>query len=104
MIRPAYSGTGYFAAETARAVGFGFDCFIGTQGRAVARNIFLDGNSFAPSRSVQKNYLVADLILGTELFYSTNFKMSATCVLRSSEFHHQGGWDKFASLNCSFEF
>jgi len=104
MIRPAYSGTGYFAAERAHDVGLGFDCFIGTQVRAIARNIFLDGNSFAPSRSVQKNYLVADLILGTELFYSNNFRISATGLVRSSEFHHQGGWDKFASLHCSFEF
>jgi lipid A 3-O-deacylase len=82
----------------------GFDVFAGAQGRVIARNIFLDGNSFAPSRSVQKNYLVADLILGAELFYSNNFRVSGTAVIRSSEFHHQGGWDKFGSISYSFEF
>jgi lipid A 3-O-deacylase len=104
LIRPAYSGTGYFEAGRAKDVGLGFSFFGGAQGRAIARNIFLDGNSFASSRSVPKNYLVADIIFGVELFYSNNFRVSATGVLRSSEFHNQGGWDKFGSINCSFEF
>jgi lipid A 3-O-deacylase len=103
LIRPAYSGTGYFEGGRAKDVGLGFSFFGGAQGRAIARNIFLDGNSFASSRSVPKNYLVADIIFGAELFYSNNFRVSATGVLRSSEFHNQGGWDKFGSINCSFE-
>jgi lipid A 3-O-deacylase len=104
LIRPAYSGTGYFEATRAKDVGLGFSVFAGAQGRAIARNIFLDGNSFASSRSVPKNYLVADLIFGVELFYSNNFRVAATGVIRSSEFHNQGGWDKFGSINVSFEF
>ena len=104
LIRPAYSGTGYFEAARAKDVGLGFSVFAGAQGRAIARNIFLDGNSFASSRSVPKNYLVADLIFGVELFYSNNFRVAATGVIRSSEFHNQGGWDKFDSINVSFEF
>jgi lipid A 3-O-deacylase len=104
LIRPGYSGTGYFEAARAKDVGLGFALFAGAQGRAIARNIFLDGNSFAQSRSVPKNYLVADLLFGVELFYSNNFRISATAVIRSSEFHNQGGWDKFGSINCSFEF
>ena len=104
LIRPAYSGTGYFEVARAKDVGLGFSVFAGAQGRAIARNIFLDGNSFASSRSVPKNYLVADLIFGVELFYSNNFRVAATGVIRSSEFHNQGGWDKFGSINVSFEF
>jgi lipid A 3-O-deacylase len=104
LIRPGYSGTGYFEAARAKDVGVGFAVFAGAQGRAIARNIFLDGNSFASSRSVPKNYLVADLIFGVELFYSNYLRVSATAVIRSSEFHNQGGWDKFASINGSFEF
>jgi len=104
LIRPGYSGTGYFEAGKAKNVSFGFDVFAGVQGRAIARNIFLDGNSFATSPSVQKNYLVADLIFGLELFYSNNFRVMGTAVIRTPEFHQQGSWDKFVSLNCSFEF
>jgi Uncharacterized protein conserved in bacteria (DUF2219) len=54
---------------------------------------------FAP-----KNYLVADIIFGVELFYSNYFRIAASFVLRSSEFHDQDGWDRFGSINCSFEF
>ena len=39
-----------------------------TRGRAVAWNIFLDGNTFQNSRSVVKEPVVADLIIGAELF------------------------------------
>jgi Uncharacterized protein conserved in bacteria len=104
LIRPAYSGTGYFEAARAKDIGLGFSVFAGAQGRAIARNIFLDGNSFASSRSVPKNYLVADIIFGVELFYSNCFRIAASFVLRSSEFHAQDGWDRFGSINCSFEF
>jgi lipid A 3-O-deacylase len=104
LIRPGYSGTGYFGAKRAKDFGLGFAVFAGAQGRAIARNIFLDGNSFASSRSVPKNYLVAALIFGVELFYANYFRVSATAVLGSSEFHNQGDWDKFGSINCSFEF
>jgi hypothetical protein len=104
LIRPGYSGTGYFEAARAKDVCLGFSFFAGAQGRAIARNIFLDGNSFASSRSVPKNYLVADLIFGVELFYWNYFRIAATGVIRSSEFHNQGGWDKFLSINGSFEF
>jgi lipid A 3-O-deacylase len=104
LIRPGYSGTSYFEAARARDIDLGFALFGGVQGRAIARNIFLDGNSFASSRSVPKNYLAGDLIFGLQLFYSNYLSVSATYVIRSSEFHNQGGWDKFGSINGSFEF
>jgi lipid A 3-O-deacylase len=104
LIRPGYSGTSYFEAARARDIGLGIALFGGVQGRAIARNIFLDGNSFASSRSVPKNYLVGDLIFGLQLFYSNYLSVSAAYVTRSSEFHNQGGWDKFGSINGSFEF
>jgi hypothetical protein len=61
MIRPGYSGSSYFSGERA-GVKFGWDFFVGTQARAVARNIFLDGSTFQNSRSVVKEPVVADLI------------------------------------------
>jgi lipid A 3-O-deacylase len=73
MIRPGYSGTSYFSGERA-GVKFGWNFFVGTQGRAVAWNIFLDGNTFQNSRSVVKEPVVADLIIGAELFSMGGFR------------------------------
>src|SRR5690606_25458235 len=41
-----------------------FFVFAGAEGRAVARDIFLDGNTWKDSRSVDKEPLVADLMAG----------------------------------------
>jgi lipid A 3-O-deacylase len=59
-VRPALSGTDYFdAAALDGEVGWYF--FASAQGRAVGRNIFLDGNTFRRSLSVSKKNFVADL-------------------------------------------
>src|SRR5262245_32217273 len=50
-IRPSLSGTDYFNGDYLKD-DFGFYGFVGVQGRAVARNIFLDGNTFESSASV----------------------------------------------------
>ena len=55
-VRPALSGTDFFAGDRAHGE-FGYYAFAGMQGRVVGRNIFLDGNSFRPSPSVDKKYL-----------------------------------------------
>lgn len=43
---------------------WGFYFFVGAEGRAVAHNIFLDGNSFRSSHSVHKERLVGELNAG----------------------------------------
>jgi hypothetical protein len=103
LIRPSYSGTGYFAPERTDG-GIGFDLFIGGQARVIARNIFLDGNTFANSRSVDKEYLVGDLVAGVELFASNYFKLGGTMVLRTPEYRTQQGIDRFGSINFEFQF
>src|SRR5690606_1951783 len=50
-VRPSMPGTGYF--ETPQA-GWNWQIFASLDGRAVARNIFLDGNSFRDGPSVDK--------------------------------------------------
>src|SRR5262245_53810528 len=62
-IRPALSGTPYFNSDYLDGP-FGFYFFVGTQGRLVGRNIFLDGNTFEDSRSVDSKPLVGDLMGG----------------------------------------
>jgi lipid A 3-O-deacylase len=82
MIRPGYSGSSYFSGERG-GVKFGWDFFVGTQARAVARNIFLDGSTFQNSRSVVKETVVADLIVGAELFSIGGFRFGFSLVTRT---------------------
>jgi Uncharacterized protein conserved in bacteria (DUF2219) len=62
-----YRGIQELRIFPASGVKFGWNFFVGTQGRAVAWNIFLDDNTFQNSRSVVKEPVVADLIIGAEL-------------------------------------
>jgi hypothetical protein len=103
MITPGYSGTSYFAGARA-GVKFGWDWFFGTQGRAVARNIFLDGNTFQNSRSVSKEPVAADLIVGVELFSVKTFRFGFSLVFRTPEFSRQRGMDNFGSFNGMYVF
>ena len=103
MVRPGYSGTSYFSAERA-GVKLGWDFFLGTQGRAIARNIFLDGNTLQNSRSVAKEPVVADLIFGAELFSKAGFRFGFSLVGRTPEFHKQRGIDSFGSVDGAYAF
>jgi hypothetical protein len=96
-----------FATVTARGVPaarwLGFHLFIGVNGRFVARDIFLDGNSFTDSHSVDKRHLVGDYLIGASLalgparvFYAQNF--------RTREFEGQRRPHNFGSVNLSWLF
>jgi hypothetical protein len=91
MILPGYSGTSYLAGARA-GVNFGWDLFFGTQGRAVARNIFLDGNTFQNSRSVSKEPVVADLIIGAELFSVRTFALVFHLFSEPRSFPDSAAW------------
>src|SRR5260370_1351909 len=68
-IRPALSGTDFFNANRLDD-GVGYYFFAGVQGRAVARNIFLDGNSFRISPSISKRILIGDAQAAFSLLWS----------------------------------
>jgi lipid A 3-O-deacylase len=97
MILPRYTGTSAFSAARG-GVRFGWDLFIGTQGRVVARNIFLDGNTFEDSRSVVKEHFVADLFGGIELYCTPGCRFGFSLVARTPEFRKQTGIDNFGSF------
>jgi hypothetical protein len=80
--------------------GFGWYLFAGIEGRAVARNIFLDGNTFRGSRSVDKKHLVGDLQIGFVLDWS-GLRLGYTHVLRTREFQTQESEDNFGSFSLS---
>ena len=69
----------------------------------VGRNIFLDGNTFADSRSVDKIPVVADFQAGVAVTFQ-RFRVSYTQDFRSPEFHGQKGFDDFGSLALSLRF
>jgi hypothetical protein len=82
---------------------FGVTFFAGVDGRAVARNIFLDGNTFRDSASVDKNYLVADISAGVSVIFK-RFKLTYTQVYRTEEFQGQDGGELFGSFNLAYTF
>ena len=81
----------------ATADSFTWHLFAGVEGRAVARNIFLDGNTFRNSRSVDKESLVGDLQFGTVLSWQ-KLRLSYTHVLRTNEFKSQRQHDGFGVI------
>ncbi len=101
-MRPATSGTSYFNSE-AMTSPFGYYIYVAAQGRAVGRNIFLDGSTVGESRSVDKKPLVGDLSAGVALFWTDNFRMDASATYRTKEFEGQDG-DRviFGGFNISF--
>jgi hypothetical protein len=102
-IRPALSGTSYFNSDYLDGP-FGFYFFVGTQGRAVARNIFLDGNTFRDSRSVDSNALVGDLSGGLTMFWGDAVKLDAAVAYRSKEFEDQDDPTAIWGLNMTVGF
>lgn len=102
-IRPALSGTDYFNADKMNG-DFGYSLFAGVQGRAVAQNIFLDGNTWSDSPSVDKKNYVADIMFGGSLFWSEGIKIDVMAMQRSKEFEGQRNPDKFGGVNVTFNY
>ncbi|MFP4110093.1 MAG: lipid A deacylase LpxR family protein [Desulfonatronovibrio sp.] len=99
LLSPSMAGTNFFVP----ARRFGWYLFAGFEGRAVARNIFLDGNTFRKSRSVDKRYFVGDLMGGVVLTFK-HFRLAYTHVVRSREFKTQKGHDSYGSVTITARF
>jgi hypothetical protein len=100
-IRPALSGTDYFNADYLDG-DFGIYGFVGVQGRAVGRNVFLDGNTFEDSPSVDKNIFVGDVQAGVSMFWSSAVRLDFSVVGRSKEFEGQETPDVIGTAALSF--
>lgn len=83
--------------------GFGLHLFVLADGRAVARDIFLDGNTFLDSHSVDKEYFVLDAAAGISLVRN-RFKLSYAQVFRSREFKSQKENHRFGSMSVSYSY
>ena len=82
---------------------WGVYVFGGAEGRVVGRNIFLDGNTWQSSHSVDKIPLVADLKGGCAVHYR-GVSLAYTYVVRTREFTQQVSAQKFGSVSiqCAF--
>lgn len=93
-VRPALGGTAVFESD-AKFSGY---LFLGTEGRAVAQNIFLDGNTWRESLSVDKKPLVADFQLGL-VFQYEDWLLSWSMVARTEEFKTQTERQRFGAIS-----
>ncbi|MFW5722076.1 MAG: sodium:solute symporter family transporter, partial [Desulfohalobiaceae bacterium] len=82
---------------------FGLHVFAGTDVRLVLQNIFLDGNTWKSSHSVDKKPFVADLYAGIGLSYK-RFRIVYTHAYRTEEFDGQGSGQSFGSVNLRYAF
>lgn len=80
-----------------------FFVFAGADGRAIAQNIFLDGNTFEDSHSVDKKHYVADFRAGVSFIWRC-FQVSYTHVYRTREFEGQDDPQIFGSITLSTSF
>jgi lipid A 3-O-deacylase len=99
-VRPALPGTGYFDIPENK---WSWYAFAGVEGRAIARNIFLDGNSFSDSHSVDKKYFVGDANAGLSFTYD-KVRISYTLVYRTEEFQTQEKPHVFGALSIGSRF
>jgi hypothetical protein len=83
---------------------FSLFVFTAVDGRAVARDIFLDGNTFGSSPSVHKEPFVADLSAGVGIIAGP-WQITFTQVRRTREFKtQQQSHDDFGSVTVSRAF
>ncbi len=86
-----------------RQRGFTAYLFAGAEGRLVGRDVFLNGNTFRDSHSVDHKPFVADLVAGLTIGYR-GLKLSLANVLRTREFRGQVRDHRFGSLTLSYAF
>jgi lipid A 3-O-deacylase len=97
-IRPAASGIDWFEADSQA-----WYVFAGAGGRAVARDITLDGNSFASSHRVDRKPLVGDLQFGFGIILG-RARFGYTHVVRSTEFENQPSADQFGAVSLTVRY
>ena len=90
-------------AARVRKFDIGAYVFARAEGRVVAHNIFLNGNTFGDSHSVDQRWVVADLSVGTAFNYK-NTKFTYALVYRTKEFEGQEEGQVFGSISVNFAF
>jgi hypothetical protein len=89
--------------RVSRRGGWSVFLFGGANGKAVARDIFLDGNTFRDSPSVKKRPFVGEISYGIGILKG-RWQLTYTQVVRSIEFEGQDGKSYFGSVAISRTF
>lgn len=76
--------------------------FIGANGKAVARDIFLDGNTFEDSQSISKEPILGDIRFGVSAA-AYGFRVTYTMIFASAEFKNEDGSHGYGSINIGFD-
>jgi lipid A 3-O-deacylase len=98
-IRPSLPGSDFFIPTQ----DLGGYFFASVEERAVARDIFLDGNTFQDGPSVDKKILVSSLQLGVAMTYGAS-RLSYTHVFMTKQFDTEQGHPVFGALTYSYRF
>lgn len=97
-IRPSLAGGGFFKPSDS----FGWYVFAGAAGRAVAYNIFLDGNTMRDSLEVDRRPFVLDVQAGV-VIQLLRMQIAFTVVGRTEEFESQRDEQVFGAVSLSFK-
>lgn len=98
-IRPSLPGSDFFI-PTQKLGGY---LFTTIGGRAVGRNIFLDGNTFGSGPHVDKEILVGSLQVGATVTYGDT-RLSYTQVFMTREYETQATPATFGAITLSMRF
>ena len=81
----------------------GWYLFTSAEGRLVGRNLFLDGNTFRDSRSVDSEAFVAEFVAGAAVHIGSAV-LTYSHAFRSPEFEETSSWTQFGSLSLQIPF
>lgn len=95
-IAPAQGGWSHFQ----RGQGFNWQLFASLEGRYMAHNLLLDGNTFEDSHSVDRNEWVGDALVGASLTWD-RWQVTFAHAWRTDEFAGQDSHHAFGSITLS---
>jgi len=98
-VAPSYPTGGFHGSKAPR-----WQVFAGGQARGVARKIFLDGNTYRDSLSVDKKHFVGDLFFGGAIQLLDGVQVAYTHTFRTREFQGQKKKLDFGSFTVSGSF
>lgn len=98
-VRPALSGPGFFK----NVDGFSWYVFAGAAGRAVARDLFVEGSTFEVSPGLDLMPFQLDLQAGLAVQIGRG-ELAFTHVVRSPQHTKQDRWSRFGSINLRTRF
>jgi hypothetical protein len=99
-VRPVSGGSVFY---TEQRDGLGWYAFVGVEGRVVAHDVTLDGNTWRDSPSVDRNWLVGDASAGIALMWR-GVRLTGAYTIRTEEFSGQDGASEFGSVSLAFTF